>query len=70
MFKDLFIVIPVTTKLKTGSWYHQLKLNSTDIVEQVHQVKIISTARLQKEMGKISKIEMKEIKQKLFNLLK
>jgi mRNA interferase MazF len=68
--KDVFICVPLTTKLKEGKYYHEISLND-GIMRKVilSQIRLIDSRRLQEKITMIDKEQFKDIKQKITQLL-
>ena len=58
----LALIVPLTTKKKFLPGYYPFKFQEKEHSLCVHQLKIISTKRLLKRKGKITKNRLKEIK--------
>lgn len=58
----IFLGIPLTTKIKIGTWYVTIKQNKKDITAQFNQVRIYDKKRLRNKMGEIDDEDFKKIK--------
>lgn len=68
--KDIFICIPITTKLKDGKFYSDI--NFGDGIKRkviLSQIRLIDSKRLQEKISTIDKDQFKEIKQKVIQLI-
>ncbi len=63
-----FLVIPTSTKIKSGSWYFNFIYKNKSLITCLHQIKIIDYRRLDDKMGKISQLDFELIKKSLLNL--
>ena len=63
------VVMPTTTKERTGSWYHHLNINSKDRWVMLHQIRFISANRLWVRESSLSLEEFKEMKISVAKLL-
>ena len=66
IFKKLsrhtFLVIPTSTKIKTGSWFVYFTHRKIEMVACLHQIKIIDYRRLQTLIGKLDNKDFQNIK--------
>ena len=66
VFKKLshlgFMGIPLTTKIKTGSWYICFKFQNKNVYAVLSQARVFSVARLYDRIGQASRNDMKLIK--------
>jgi mRNA-degrading endonuclease toxin of MazEF toxin-antitoxin module len=58
-----FMVIPCSTKLKTGSWYSQFIHNKITMIAVLSQAKVIDYRRLINKIGELDKTDFAKIKQ-------
>jgi len=68
--KDVFICIPLTTKIRKGKYYFNIDLN--DGIERnviLSQIRLIDSKRLQEKICMIDEKQFKEIKQKVIQNL-
>ncbi len=63
------IAIPTTTKPRTGSWYHYLKVADKNRWVMMHQMKFISANRLWVRESSLSNEELNELKKSVAGLL-
>lgn len=68
--KEVFLCVPLTTKLKTGKYYHDISLGD-DILRKVilSQIRLVDSKRLQEKVVTISETEFLEIKQAVIRLI-
>jgi len=64
-----FIGIPMTSKLKQGSWFAEVDVAGQARVAQLNQIRMFSTNRLQRCMAMLSSHDLARIKEELSNLL-
>lgn len=64
------IVIPLTSKDKTGSWYYKFYLNNQYETLNFSQIKAISVYRLENRLGVVDSSIKREIKDKLLKFLR
>lgn len=58
----IFLGIPLTTKIKIGTWYVTIKQNKQDITAQFNQIRIYDKKRLRNKMGEIDDEDYKKIR--------
>jgi mRNA-degrading endonuclease toxin of MazEF toxin-antitoxin module len=56
------VAIPLTSKIKKGSWYYEFEVNSITRCAMLHQIRILSTKRFESRMTTISEKDFIEIK--------
>ena len=59
---DLAFVVPCSTKLHERAGYIQIQLKNKKVSACVHQVKIVSTKRIYDRIQRISKNQIKDLK--------
>ena len=57
-----FLAIPTTTKIHDGSWYVSIHINAKTTRAVLSQIRIMSTSRLYKKMGRISEQDMDNVR--------
>lgn len=65
-----FIGIPLTTQLKQGTWFQEIKHNGKGACAILSQVRLFDSHRLQRRIGTLDKQDFTEVKNKLKTLLK
>lgn len=65
-----FIGVPLTSQIKSGSWYKKFNFLGKISSAALCQVKTISVLRLQSKMGEITDLELKKIKFLLAKLIR
>jgi len=75
IFKKLsphtFLIIPTSTKIKSGSWFVHFIHKELNMVACLHQIRVIDYRRLQNKIGRIDINDTKKIKtqsKKLYKL--
>lgn len=68
--KELFWAIPLTSKLKSGEYYHTVKLFGDSRTLILSQMRILSSRRLLRKMHRISFNKLSNIHDKLSLVLK
>jgi len=58
----IFLGIPLTTKIKIGTWYVTIRQNHKDITAQFHQIRIYDKKRLRNKIGEIDDEDFRRIK--------
>lgn len=66
---DSFIGIPLSTKLKTGSWFFEFEFHTEKINALIYQIKMMHSNRMQRRIGVIEGEKLKQIKEKIKLLL-
>ena len=67
--KNTCFVIPLSTKIKTWTWFSNYKINWVEYTALLYQLKMMHTNRFTKFEIKLDKIDFKEIKKRLKFLL-
>ncbi len=68
--KFSFVAIPLSTKIKVGSWYFQIKFKNIDQIIMLNQIKFFDYRRLNYKYGEITKQEHESVKKAIRLLLK
>ena len=72
IFKKLsrhtFLVIPTSTKIKTGSWFVFFTHQNIDMIACLHQIRVIDYRRLQTLIGEIDTDDFQKVKNGLKSL--
>lgn len=66
---SFYLVIPTTTKLKTGSWFIHFRQQGKDMVACLHQSRTIDYRRLSNKLGELDDSDLQKVKdgfQKLY----
>ena len=63
------IVLPLTSKTRSGNWYHHLFLNNKDRWVMMHQIRSISANRLTEREATIFPEDLNELKKSVALLL-
>lgn len=66
--KKTLLVIPITTKIKQGSWFVSISYKRKEEVAILSQIRVISYKRLQHKVGKLGSLEMEMIRNNFRNL--
>lgn len=53
--------IPLSTTIRSGSYYHSISINETDGVLLLNQARLLSVKRLQRRMGRVTKDTFRDI---------
>lgn len=67
---DFYLVAPTTSKIHTGNWYAQIKLQKGDSYVCLHQIRTIDYRRLYSRIGQIESVEFMAVKYKFHALYK
>ena len=62
------MVIPTTTKNKTGTWYVAYEYQGKRITACLQQVRTIDYRRLHNKMGSLNEIDFAKVKEGFINL--
>jgi mRNA interferase MazF len=57
-----FLGIPLTTKLKQGTWFVQINFQEKEIVANLAQTRVFSTSRMLNKMGTLDEVDADKIK--------
>ncbi|MBP9751301.1 MAG: type II toxin-antitoxin system PemK/MazF family toxin [Candidatus Moranbacteria bacterium] len=63
------IVMPTTTRERSGSWYHHLNIRNKDRWVMMNQIRLISANRLWVRESTLSREEFEELKKSVAGLL-
>ena len=66
---NIFLGIPLTTKIKENRYYHQISFKETKQCAMLSQIRVWESRRLMDKMGKISWDEFDEIRKKLSDII-
>jgi mRNA interferase MazF len=64
-----FIGVPITSKIKTGSWYSEISIRQQIRTALLHQVRMYSGNRFQRKMATLNPDDLIKIKKELGGLL-
>jgi len=67
--KDQFIGIPLTSRLKTGIFYHPITYGSGAGTVCISQIRVLSVNRLLRKIGKVEKTDYQLLTEKLSKLI-
>jgi mRNA interferase MazF len=62
MDKDSFLAIPLTTKIKNGSWYVEIFYNGVERRAILSQARVLDGKRLTEKMGTLSNKNFRNLK--------
>lgn len=68
--REMFWGISLSSKNKTGMYYHTLQLHQKEATVLLSQMKTISSKRLIRRIGKITDVQYNEIKKKVIDIIK
>lgn len=60
--RGFYLIIPVTSKLKAGTWYVPFKQNRIEMVACLHQVRSIDYRRMSSKLGQLDDLDFEKIK--------
>ncbi len=60
--KFTFLVIPLSTKTKTGSWFVEFTHDKVKMVACLHQIRVVDYRRINDKIGKMDSTDMSKIK--------
>ncbi|MCK9272870.1 type II toxin-antitoxin system PemK/MazF family toxin [Candidatus Gracilibacteria bacterium] len=66
---DSCIVVPLSSKIKIGSWFYQYNLHGIKETALLYQIRMIHKNRFQRKIGELDEKDFSEIKKRLKNLL-
>ncbi|MDD4151989.1 MAG: type II toxin-antitoxin system PemK/MazF family toxin [Candidatus Gracilibacteria bacterium] len=66
---DSCISIPLSTKIKEGTWYYSYDLHGQKYTALLYQIKMVHKNRFQRKIGELDEKDFGEIKKRLKNLL-
>ncbi|MDD5212899.1 MAG: type II toxin-antitoxin system PemK/MazF family toxin [Candidatus Gracilibacteria bacterium] len=64
-----FIIIPLSTKLKDGTWFAKYEVDGVQYSALLYQIKMLNKNRFYVNEGKLERKQFLEIKKRLKNLL-
>jgi len=71
--RDMFLGVPLSTKIKEGVFYYNFEFIKSDVKVKnsalLSQVRLFSTKRLLNKIGVIDKSDFEKLKEKLKNLI-
>lgn len=67
--KRSFIGIPMTTRQKDGSWYIKVNFQGKEVRAVIAQIRLFSSSRVYKRIGRLDENDMAKIKKGLRSLL-
>jgi len=65
---NFYLVIPMTSKIKIGSWYVGICQGGKDVTVCLHQIRVIDHRRLTVKVGKVGEIDQLAIRKRFFDL--
>ena len=65
---DLVVIVPLSTKMKVGTYYYPYAFEKVDGIALLMQVRVISTKRFLRKMTRIQTVVFKDIVEKFRNL--
>ena len=66
---DLCIALPLTSKIKIGSWFVDILLNNENRSVMLYQIRTLNRKRFQRKMGEVNIKDFVKVKEKLEKLL-
>ena len=66
---ELFIGIPLTSKIKTGSWFVSFKHRDKDVTCMLHQIRMFDVKRFSNHIGQIDNEDFENVLESLGQLL-
>lgn len=66
--QDVFLGIPITSKIKSGSWFYHLKIHNRTLI--LNQARILDRKRLRDKIYELSENQIREIKEAFCLLIK
>ncbi len=67
---DLCIGLPLTSKIKIGTWFTDITLDNQKVFVMLYQIRALNKKRFSLKMGQLNAVELNNIKEKLKHLLK
>jgi mRNA interferase MazF len=67
--KNLCIGLPLTTKVKLGSWYAPIFFNEKSTTVILNQIRVLDSRRFTSKICELSRTDFYEVKRKLLNFL-
>lgn len=65
---NFYLVIPMTSKIKIGSWYVHMNQGGKEVTVCLHQIRVIDYRRLTVKLGKVDEINQIKIRQSFVDL--
>jgi mRNA interferase MazF len=65
---DIFLGLPLTSKIKQGSWYMVIRHQAKDVTVLYHQARILDKKRLVGSLGEVDDADFAKIKTGFVNL--
>ncbi len=66
---DVFLGLPLTTKIHKGDWYYHIKHNDVDRSIILNQARLLDRKRLEEKIFEVSETELEKIKQAFCSLI-
>lgn len=66
---DVFLGVPLTTKIRTSDWYFLIKADDRDRCAILNQARLFDRKRLQEKIFELSEVEIREIKEAYCKLI-
>lgn len=66
---DVFLGLPLTTKIHNGDWYYPIDFNDTKQSVILNQARLLDKKRLEDKMCEVAEAELLKIKQHYCNLI-
>lgn len=67
---DSFIGIPLSSKIKTGTWFCEISFQNETKTALLYQIRNFNKKRFQRKLGELDKKDIINVKRKLEQLLK
>ena len=68
--KFTYLIVPVSTKTKEGSWFVNFVYNQKSMVACLHQIRVIDYRRFDNQLGALSKKDFQKVKDGFIHLYK
>lgn len=59
---SFYFVIPLTTQIRAGNWYVNIKQDGKEMVGCLHQSRAIDYRRLHRKLGQLDELDFKNVK--------
>jgi mRNA-degrading endonuclease toxin of MazEF toxin-antitoxin module len=66
----LYMIIPMTSKIKTGSWYVSIFQNNKEVTLCLHQMRVVDYKRLMNKIGEVDEADTYNIYKAFVSLYK
>lgn len=66
---DLCIALPLTSKIKTGTWFINININDNIRTVMLYQIRALDKKRFQFKIGELDEISFLKVKEKLKTML-